>query len=100
MPRRKTHGETIGVQLPLALDTSVRLRAQLAGLSPGAWIAEQLGERTAESPQISTSPPKPVTAAHSDCKHPAPKRAQLGGGLMKCTACQRVRGADGVWRAT
>ena len=37
--RPRTKGETVGVQLPLAVDRWVRSEAAAVGLSPGLWLA-------------------------------------------------------------
>jgi hypothetical protein len=113
--RPRFKGRTIGLQLPLSVDAEVRRRAELAGVSPGVWIADRLtrsmgadatgGVVRALRPvrdESNTRTPTEEEAVRE--RHPSSKacahsvKMPIAGGLSKCRSCEMVRGADGVWR--
>jgi len=100
MPRQRTKGERIQVQLPLDVDTSVRSRAARDGTSPSAVIVEVVTKATRKVAPISEFIPPIVVGQPLDCEHPKSRIEPVGStGLKRCKSCGWTQGVDGVWRS-
>jgi hypothetical protein len=110
MPRQRTKGDRIQIQLPLEVDTAVRAQAERAATSP-ARVVEAIvvgshrsatrsagGQSTGVRGKIegkTVEPPLPID--DPACTHPKSKVVTVGA-LKRCDVCGAVRGVDGEWR--
>lgn len=94
MPRPRTKGERIQVQLPLEVDAAVRAKALKQETSP-AGIVERLV--VAAHRKVAPIDAAAIAAGRSTCTHPKAKTTNHPSGVTRCD-CGAVRGVDGEWR--
>jgi hypothetical protein len=85
MARPKTKGDTIGVQLPLAVDTWLRDAAATAGVSPAAFIEGVVRQQRAEIAR--QDPGIPGQDARRLCVGPHELYYDHATGFNRCRHC-------------
>lgn len=82
MPRTRTKGSTICVQLPLDTDAAVRHAAERAGQTPGRWLTDWItdGLNGGEAAK-----PTPDRKPSNTCSHGRSRRILTA--LWECADC-------------
>lgn len=97
MPRERTKGDRIQVQLPLETDAAVRATAANKGTSPAA-VVEGIVVKYAELPATNvTRLVDPRVDRGAICQHPKARITVHPSGTARCD-CGAVRGVGGEWR--
>ena len=98
MPRPRTKGERIQVQLPLEVDAAVRAKALKAETSP-ALLVEKIvvAAHRKVAPIDRGADGGLLTTEQQNCTHPKGKLTNHPSGVTRCN-CGAVRGVDGTWR--
>jgi hypothetical protein len=94
MPRPKTKGEPLVLRLPLSLDDALDRYCEARGTSRilGAETILELHLADFQRSQSLFPVEEPAATCSHDESYP------IAGGLRRCQACSKIRGADGQWR--